>query len=81
MNPSNIDWEQEFGETWKEMDDDARWMAVLSTINRLSSAYEGLEKTTSCISNHKLYFKLIGLGFVLIVAPIFVWWVTYLIGG
>ena len=79
--PPNINWESKFGTTWKEMDDDQRWMAVLSTLNDLTVAIGCFQKDIECVKTHKLYFKLIGAGFGFVVAPVFVWWIIHLLGG
>ena len=90
--PPNINWEEKFGKSPKDMTSAEFRMVVLSNIYEVKNKIEGIEsqfaehlesatQRTRTVNKHELYFKIMGCIFLVFVAPLFVWWLKCLIEG
>ena len=71
---------EKYGQTWSQMDQDEKMMAIMSEIFDLNEKIEIVPKNRRCIERHDIYFKFIGAFLVLVVIPLGVATIKYVCG-
>ena len=70
--PLNGKFIEKYGKSWMEMDNESRWMAVMSEIFDIREAVEPVKKTCKIVDRHSFYFTALWIVLTLILIPIFI---------
>ena len=68
--PLNGKFIEKYGLTWKDMDNDARWQAMMSELFDLRESVDPVKSVCKVVDRHSLYFTILWILLTLIVVPI-----------
>jgi len=71
---------EKYGQSWSQMGQDEKMMAIMSEIFDLNEHVENYSATRTKVDKHDLYFKFIGSVLVLVVIPLSIAAVKYMFG-
>lgn len=76
----NGKFEQKYGLSWKDMDNDARMQSIMSELFDLRDVVEPFSKTYKEVEKHKTYFRILGFVMVAILIPLAIAYIKVQLG-
>lgn len=67
--PLNGKFVEKYGLNWKDMDNDARWQAMMSELFDLREGIEPVKSICKVVDRHTIYFTALWIVLTLIIVP------------
>lgn len=78
--PLNGKFQEKYGLTWKDMDNDARMQSIMSELFDLREAVDPFDKTCKKVEKHDIYFRIFGIVMMAILIPLAVAYIKAQLG-